>query len=74
MFSRCNTMQETLEIIRNGFSHIGRVRINDRGIVIINDYDENKNKTGEVICHYNTLLELLLNQNRGISRTKEKDQ
>ena len=74
MFSRCNTMQETLEIIRNGFSHIGRVRINDQGIVIINDYDENKNKTGEVICHYDNLLELLISPNLGKSRTKEKDQ
>ena len=74
MFSRCNTMKEALEIIRNGFSHIGRVRITDKGLVIINDYDENKNKTGEIICYYDTLLDLLLNQNRGKSRTREKDQ
>lgn len=55
-------MKDVLTIIRNCFSHIGRVYIGkDRGTrtnIILNDYDANE-KSGEVICRYEDLIKLL---------------
>ena len=55
-------MKEVLTIIRNCFSHIGRVSIGKNRetetIIYLNDYDGNE-KTGEVICKYIDLIQLL---------------
>lgn len=59
----CCDMEETIKIIRNCFSHIGRMYIGkDRQmdtIVILNDYDNNNEKSGEVICRYVDLINVL---------------
>ena len=56
-------MKEVLTIIRNSFSHIGRVYIGkdrqEQTTIILNDYDTNGEKSGEVICKYVDLIELL---------------
>jgi len=61
-YSSCNNMKDVLTIIRNSFSHIGRITIkNDKGIntnIILNDYDNN-GKTGEVRCTSGSLIQLL---------------
>ena len=57
-YGYCNNMQEVLTIIRNCFSHIGRIYIGKNNI-ILNDYDTNGQKSGEVICKYIDLIELL---------------
>ena len=61
-YGYCNNMKEVLTIIRNCFSHIGRVSIGKNRetetIIYLNDYDGN-GKTGEVICKYIDLIELL---------------
>lgn len=61
-YGYCNNMKDVLTIIRNCFSHIGRVYIGkDRGTrtnIILNDYDTNE-KSGEVICRYDDLIKLL---------------
>ena len=62
-YGYCNNMKEVLTIIRNCFSHIGRVYIGkNKGVetsIILNDYDSNNEKSGEVICKYNDLIQLL---------------
>ena len=61
----CNDMQSVLTIIRNSFSHIGRVYMGkNKGVdtnVILNDYDTNGEKSGDVICRYGDLIQLLKN-------------
>ena len=56
-------MKDVLLIIRNCFSHIGRVYIGKNGgsdtNIVLNDYDSNGEKSGEVICKYDDLIELL---------------
>ena len=58
-------MQDVLTIIRNSFSHIGRIYVGkNNGIetnIVLNDYDINGEKSGEVICQYMDLIELLRN-------------
>ena len=62
-YGYCNNMKEVLLIIRNCFSHIGRIYIGkDRGentYIVLNDYDNDGQKSGEVICRYQDLIELL---------------
>lgn len=62
-YGYCNNMKDVLLIIRNCFSHIGRVYIGkDKGeytFIILNDYDNNGEKSGEVTCRYTDLIELL---------------
>lgn len=62
-YGYCNNMREVLTIIRNCFSHIGRVTVGkNRGgdtSIILNDYDSNNEKSGEVVCKYNDLIHLL---------------
>ena len=59
----CNNMKDVLTIIRNCFSHIGRIYVGkNTGLstnIILNDYDTNGEKSGEVICKYINLIELL---------------
>ena len=61
----CYTMKEVLEVIRNSFAHVGRIYVGkERGldtVCILNDFDSSYEKTGEVICLYENLLELLRN-------------
>lgn len=62
-YGYCDNMQEVLTIIRNSFSHIGRVNISrNNGIntmVALNDYDNNNERTGVVFLRYIDLIELL---------------
>ena len=62
-YGYCNNMKEVLLIIRNCFSHIGRIYIGkDRGentYIVLNDYDNDGQKSGEVVCRYQDLIELL---------------
>jgi len=72
-YSYCNNMQDVLTIIRNCFSHIGRIstRKND-GVdtrIVLNDYDTNGEKSAEVTCRYIDLIELLKNP---YQETKDK--
>ena len=64
-YGYCTNMQEALTVIRNSFSHIGRIFIGkERGEythIVLNDYDTNGEKSGEVICQYMDLIELLSN-------------
>lgn len=63
MFSHCSEMKDALTIIRNCFSHIGRVHIGlNMGkdtVIVLNDYDNNGNKTGCVIGTYENIINLL---------------
>lgn len=62
-YGLCQNMKDVLTIIRNSFSHIGRVCIGkERGLdtnIILKDYDNNGEKTGEVLCKYQDLIDLL---------------
>ena len=60
IYGYCYDMKEVLNIIRNCFSHIGRVSVSD-GNLYLNDYDSNGEKSGEVICKYDNLINLLRN-------------
>lgn len=64
-YGYCNDMVEVLTIIRNCFSHVGRIYIGkDRGEqtnVVLNDYDTDNTKSGTVICTYMGLINLLRN-------------
>jgi len=64
-YGYCNNMHDVLTIIRNCFSHIGRIYIGKNNgtetNIILNDYDTNGEKSGEVICKYKDLIELLQN-------------
>lgn len=63
IYGYCNNMKDVLTIIRNCFSHIGRIYIGKNNgtdtNIILNDYDTNGEKSGEVICRYIDLIELL---------------
>ena len=63
-YGYCNNMKDVLTIIRNCFSHIGRTYIGkDRGEdtnIVLNDYDSD-GKSGEVVCKYDDLIDLLRN-------------
>lgn len=65
MFSKCRDMNEALTIIRNSFSHIGRVHIGKSNgkdtIIVLNDYDNVGNKTGAVIGTYESIINILKN-------------
>jgi len=62
-YGYCSNMHDVLTIIRNCFSHIGRIYIGKNNgtdtNIILNDYDTNGEKSGEVICRYIDLIELL---------------
>lgn len=62
-YCRCNNMNEILTIIRNCFSHIGRITFGKNNgpftIINLNDYDNNNIKSGEVRCEYIDLVNLL---------------
>ena len=75
-YGYCNSMEDALTIIRNSFSHIGRIFMGkDKGeetTVILNDYDSNNEKSGVVTCRYNDLIELLespyeFSKNKGLN-------
>ena len=55
----CSKMKDVLEIIRNSFSHIGRVYIGKDNNIVLNDYDNNNNKSGEVISTYENIISIL---------------
>lgn len=59
----CKNMDEVLTIIRNCFSHIGRITFGKNNghdtIINLNDYDNNNEKSGEVTCRYFDLIKLL---------------
>lgn len=63
MYGYCDNMEEALTVIRNCFSHVGRISLGknhgDLTTIILNDYDTNGEKTGEVICKYGDLINLL---------------
>ena len=62
-FAYCFDMKDALEIIRNSLSHMGRIYIGkDRTTgtyVILNDYENNGGKSGEVISTYKGIINLL---------------
>ena len=64
-YGYCNNMQEVLMIIRNSFSHLGRIYIGkEKGlntIIILNDYNQQHEHSGEVICNYQNLINILNN-------------
>ena len=75
-FGLCN-MSDAIKIIRNSFSHIGRVYIgknkNLETTIILSDYDNNGEKSGEVICRYCDLINLLrmpLDDDKKLVKTK----
>ena len=57
-------MKEALTIIRNCFSHLERISIGpnkkDNTTIILSDYDNKGNKSGEVITTYGHLLYMIL--------------
>ncbi len=59
----CDDMSETLTIIRNCFSHLERIYVGkNKGLdttIILSDYDNTGEKSGEVITTYKQLLYLL---------------
>ena len=62
-YSYCSKMEDVLTIIRNSFSHIGRIYIGkyhgSSTTIILNDYDTDGKKSGDVICRYEDLIQLL---------------
>lgn len=62
-YGYCHTMEEALTIIRNSFSHIGRMYVgkdyftNTR--LILNDFDTDGKKSGTVVCSYINLIKML---------------
>lgn len=76
MYGYCENMEEALTVIRNCFSHIGRISLGkDNGeqtIIILNDYDTNGEKSGEVICRYGDLINLLSNPYQKELKTKNR--
>ena len=75
-YAYCNNMQDVLTVIRNCFSHIGRIYVGkNKGIetnIILNDYDTNGEKSGEVICKYIDLIELLRNPYQINNKNKQQ--
>ena len=63
-FWAVDDMKETLTIIRNCFSHLERIYIGpnkkDNTTIILSDYDNKGNKSGEVITTYGHLLYMIL--------------
>lgn len=63
IYGYCNDMKDVLTIIRNSFSHIGRIYIGkDLGsdtFIVLNDYDIDYKKSGEVVCKYIDLIDFL---------------
>ena len=74
-YGYCNEIQDVLTIIRNSFSHIGRITIGkNKGIetnIILNDYDTNGEKSAEVTCKYTDLIELLRNPYQNKNEKKQ---
>lgn len=71
----CDDMNETLTIIRNCFSHLERIYIGkNKGLdttIILSDYDNTGEKSGEVITTYRQLLYLLslpLTQSKALTK------
>ncbi len=72
----CESMNETLTIIRNCFSHLERIYIGkNRGLnttIILSDYENTGEKSGEIITTYKNLLYLLslpLEQQKTLTKT-----
>ncbi len=68
--------KETLEMIRNSFSHVGRVKVTDyffskEANVFLNDYDEQGNISGVVQTTYSGLLQFLYNGISGYEEEKD---
>ena len=63
VYGYCTNIEETLTIIRNAFSHIGRIYIGkDSGFetyIVLNDYDTDYKKSGKVVCKYADLIRFL---------------
>jgi hypothetical protein len=58
MYVKCQKMDDTIEIMRNSLSHVGRVKLIGSKIVF-NDYDKNGKKSGQVICDYEAFKNIL---------------
>ena len=67
-YGRVRTMNDALTIIRNCFSHIGRITIGNEKIgkylktykyIHMTDYDEKNNKSAFLECKYDNLLKVL---------------
>lgn len=65
MYGYCRNMDEVLVIIRNAFSHIGRMYVGkdylEDTVLILNDFDTDGKKTGAVVCRYFNLISMLRN-------------
>ena len=57
-------MQDALTIIRNCFSHLERIYVGpnrkENTTIILSDYDNKGNKSGEIITTYSNLLYIIL--------------
>jgi hypothetical protein len=64
-YSFCNNMEDVLTILRNSFSHVGRVFIGKnfgtQAMITLNDYDTDGKKSGYAVCKYEDLVALLRN-------------
>ena len=62
-YGRCRTMKEALTIIRNCFSHIGRTTIGEERLygmyIYLNDYDNDNERSVQVICKYDEMINIL---------------
>lgn len=65
IYGYCRSMEEALVIIRNAFSHIGRIYVGKERFknttIILNDFDIDGKKSGAVMCPYFDLINLLRN-------------
>lgn len=65
MYGYCRTMEEVLVIVRNAFSHIGRMYVGkdnfEDTLLILNDFDTDGKKSGAVVCRYFDLINMLRN-------------
>lgn len=58
MAIKCERMDETVEIMRNSLSHVGRIKVKGTKI-IFEDYDNDGKKSGQVICEYEAFKNIL---------------
>ena len=67
-FGRCRTMNEAITIIRNCFSHIGRITLGEEKMdrylrihryIYLTDYDNDNEISGILQCEYEDLLKII---------------
>ena len=67
-FGKCRTMNDTITIIRNCFSHIGRTTVGEEKMdkhlhlhryIYLTDYDNDNEISGIIKCEYEDLLKIL---------------